>query len=348
MTTKRIIWIDWLKILAIIGVIGIHISSQYLNPEIVFTGLWYEAVVIASTFRYAIILFIMASGYLLLRHNQDITSTPRRIKRVIIPFSFYLLIYTLVKVILVWHRTPDILELIQELVGAILDPTRISIQFWYVYMIIGLYLVTPILSKWIQHSTRREIRITLYIWIALSLLQFTTTDTIIPYYLKYLTGPIGYYILGYYLATDNNPKLENNKTAVLLIITGILVTAAGTILLSLITGQQSLHFIQLGDITPGACLEAVGLFLLVKNTDFTGLNTKINKLITNTSKDVYGIYLSNMLIIRLLEKIGIIPVSATPLLNTITSMALVLTISYILTELMARIPPLRPFSGVNG
>lgn len=345
MTSKRIVWIDWLKLLAIIGVIGIHISSQYLNPEIVFTDIWYEGVVIASTFRYAIILFIMASGYLLLRQNQDITSIPKRLKRVIIPFSFYLLVYTLVKVIIVWHRTPDILELLQVLTGAILDPTRISIQFWYVYMIIGLYLITPILSKWIQNSTRREIRITVYIWIALSLLQFTINDTIIPYYLKYLTGPVGYYILGYYLATDNNPKLENKKTTILLIITGILITACGTILLSLVSCEQSLHFIQLGDITPGACIEAVGLFLLVKNTDFTGLNTKINNLVTNISKDIYGIYLSNMLIIRLLEKIGIIPVNARPILNTTTSMALVIIIAYLLTELMARIPILRPFSG---
>jgi len=48
MSNNRIIWIDYLKALAIIGVIGIHASSMLLNNKYLFTIPWYETVISAS------------------------------------------------------------------------------------------------------------------------------------------------------------------------------------------------------------------------------------------------------------------------------------------------------------
>ena len=71
-------------------------------------------------------------------------------------------------------------------------------------------------------------------------------------------------------------------------------------ILSVICSSQSLFFIRLGDITPGACLQAVGLFILVKNIDYSLINQKINDFITNISRDSYGIYLVNILVLNFL------------------------------------------------
>lgn len=54
-------WIDYLKVLAILGVLGIHCSSILLDNKYFFSNAWIESVVCSSLFRFAIILFVMAS-----------------------------------------------------------------------------------------------------------------------------------------------------------------------------------------------------------------------------------------------------------------------------------------------
>lgn len=77
--------------------------------------------------------------------------------------------------------------------------------FWFLYTLLGLYLIAPILSQWVQKASCREIEFYLIIW-AISLcypllknvLDINTSDTGLLYY---LSGYVGYFILGYYLKT---------------------------------------------------------------------------------------------------------------------------------------------------
>ena len=149
--SNRILWVDWIKALAVIAVVMIHISSGYLQENLVFTSTWYVAVVFELLFRYAVPFFILSSGFLILRKPEPITNFPRRFKRVFIPFAFWLVVYAIVKLALFGDLNP--LHLFEFILGGFLNPTEISIQFWFVYMIIGLYLFAPILSKWILNSS---------------------------------------------------------------------------------------------------------------------------------------------------------------------------------------------------
>ena len=56
MNSKRLIWIDVLKFLAIFGIIVIHVSSGFLSDEFLFSSTWYQAVCINSLFRFSIYL----------------------------------------------------------------------------------------------------------------------------------------------------------------------------------------------------------------------------------------------------------------------------------------------------
>ena len=149
MNQKRLLWIDILKFLAITGVILIHVSSLLLSKEYLFTSSWYQAVGINSLSRFAIVLFIMASGYLILRKQQPLSKIPERLKKILIPFIFWLIIYAVIKVFvkqdlgLQWNM----FDLTIYIVKGFLNPTDIAIQFWYVYMILGLYILSPILSR---------------------------------------------------------------------------------------------------------------------------------------------------------------------------------------------------------
>lgn len=347
MNNKRIIWVDYLKVLAIIGVLGIHSSSILLENKYIFTIPWYQSVISASIFRFAIILFIMASGYLLLRKTQPISSIPRRLKRILIPFIFWLLVYALIKIFFKGDLGSSwtIIDLLSYIGNALLNPLDICVQFWYVYMILGLYLLLPIISGWIQNTDIKEIEYFLSLWVMASLVQFIGIETVLMDYMRYFTGSIGYFVLGYYLTIKKNELLTDKRFGLLLFLIGSLITIMGTIIFSYWDYNQSLFFIRLGDITPGACLQAVGLFIIVKNIDYTRLDQRINSIVTRISEDSYGIYMVNILVINLLEKLQLINYTNYTMITILFVMFIVLVMSTMIIELLYKIPFLRAFSG---
>jgi surface polysaccharide O-acyltransferase-like enzyme len=212
-------------------------------------------------------------------------------------------------------------------------------------MILGLYILSPILSGWIQSAPIRDIEYFIVIWAAVSFLQFLTIDSILFDYLRYFTGAIGYFILGYYLTIKDNHLLKDVKFGAILFIVGSLITIIGTLAMSFITHDQSLFFIKLGDLTPGACLQGIGLFIVISNTSFDGLNERINDFAVKVSMDSYGIYLCNILVINFLEMLNLIHLKGFTLLMIIIYAVIVLLICFVVIEIMGKFKILRMFSG---
>ena len=151
--------------------------------------------------------------------------------------------------------------------------------------------------------------------------------------------------MGYYLTVKENDLLVNRRFGLLLFIIGSLFTICGTIGLSYLDLSQSLFFIRLGDLTPGACLQAIGLFIIVKNSDYSKFKPKINNIVTRISMDSYGIYLVNILIINFLEKFNLIHLERFTFLMIFVTMLIVLVFSELIIDIMDRIPFIRYFSG---
>lgn len=343
----RLLWVDWIKFLAIFGVIGIHVCSPLLNSNFLFSLKWYQGAFAGSVFRFGIVLFVMASGYLILRRQQSINEIPKRAKRVLLPFIFWLIVYAVLKVVVLRDLGPtwNFWDLIGFIFRGFLDPTGVSIQFWYVYMILGLYILSPILSRWIQNAPINEIEYALWIWIIVSILQFVDVHFILIDYLRYFTGAIGYFVLGYYLTIKKDELFHNRSFGLILFILGTAITFIGTIALSFATSNQSLFFIKLGDITPGACLQGIGLFIIIFNTNFNGISETINQIVVRVSKASYGIYLCNILVINFFEKIHLINLNGFTLFDILISIVLVLIVSALCIEIMDRVPVLKLFSG---
>lgn len=348
METERILWVDWLKFLAIFGVVGIHVSSSLLSPEYLFSIQWYQGVIAESVFRFGIILFIMASGFLILRKRQSIQDIPRRIRRVLIPFIFWLTIYAVLKVIFRPELGHSLAfnDVIGFIIAGFLDPTIISVQFWYVYMILGFYILSPIISGWIQNASIYEIKYYIWIWIIISILQFFNIQSLLFDYLRYFTGAIGYFILGYYLTIQKDELFRNRTFGAILFILGSAITIFGTIGLSFATHGQSLSFIKLGDLTPGACLQGIGLFIIVFNSDFSKLDERINSIVVKISKMSYGIYLSNILVIHFLGMFNLINLNVLTLIGILISIIVVLILSAVIIKVMDMLPVLHWFSGM--
>jgi len=143
-------------------------------------------------------LFFMLSGALLLPMRTDIkTFLQRRFSRIAIP----LLLWTSICLCLhCWvHGEPVTLRM----VFSIPFSAQGNPVFWFLYTLLGLYLIAPILSRWLQNASFREIEFYLILW-AVSLcypllrpvLDINTSETGLLYY---LSGYVGYFVLGYYL-----------------------------------------------------------------------------------------------------------------------------------------------------
>ena len=94
---KRILYVDYMRFLAIVGVLFLHITSNYITNTPIFGNYWIQSIFISSLTRFSIILFIMISGLLLLKKDNPINTIPRRIKRILEPFIVGFKIYFIVK-----------------------------------------------------------------------------------------------------------------------------------------------------------------------------------------------------------------------------------------------------------
>jgi len=98
-------------------------------------------------------LFVMLSGALLLRKEEPVTVfLNKRLSRILLPF---LLWSTIVCTISYWQDGGrSIFECVRRLIIGLCTGGVHGI-YWYVYMIIGIYLITPFLRIIINHSESR-------------------------------------------------------------------------------------------------------------------------------------------------------------------------------------------------
>ena len=324
--SDRILWADWIKVFAVIAVAIIHVCGSYLEEDLLFSFNWYVAIIFESFCRYAVVFFVMISGFLILRKPEPITNVPRRFKRIVVPFVFWMFVYAVFYYFLVDKNPLNIVGFITYFINGFLDPTSVCLLFWFVYMILGLYILAPILSKWIQNAKTFEIEYFLIIWAIVMMIHFSGIHTIIYDYLRYFSGAVGYFVLGYYLTIKDSKYLRSRKFGFLLFIIGSLIGIIGSIVVPMYTGAQTFMFMSVGDITPNACLQAIGLFIIIKNTNFNKLSDRTNSLAVLISLESYGFYLSHLLVIGVLKKLSIFSIENNALI-TIPIFAIVVFIA---------------------
>ena len=161
---NREIWIDWLRVTACFMVMMTHSSEPfYLGGEgsLILTkadALWVSILDVLP--RACVALFIMASSYLQFPlHYTTKEFFRRRAGRILIPFAFWTVVYALV-----WG------EPVQNFKDLLLNFNYAAGHLWYVYMMIGIYLLMPLLSPWAEKVGKKELQVYLGIWLFTTLI----------------------------------------------------------------------------------------------------------------------------------------------------------------------------------
>jgi len=143
-------------------------------------------------------LFFVISGALLLPVKTDTkTFLTKRLGKVVMPTICFTFLYLILKAVsgeeVNWLKCICSIPFSAQGHGVL----------WFMYTLIGLYLVSPIISKWLGNASKREEEFYLGIWIValcypvLSMsLDVNQKDTNALYY---FTGYLGYFIIGHYL-----------------------------------------------------------------------------------------------------------------------------------------------------
>lgn len=305
----RLIYLDILRVLSIFAVVALHsVAIKASDMSSLGTPSWWWANSLNGLMRWTIPVFFMISGALTLG-GKNIESIPKflksRLLKIGIPFLIWSAVYTIFTQVYFLKQQiqfPNIL--LKILTNIILDQSYFHL--WFMYDIIILYLITPIIKKIVVNSTKKELEYFLGLWFVATII-YTLIQQIMPlvgsgtvYYIRilYLTFPVGllgYFVLGYYLNLYDFSK----KIRVSLYIAALLcvpITIFGTYFLTLrgTALNESLY----SHFSVPTFFTAIAFFTFMKNVKWERKLTKnFQKLIVIMSNATFGIYLIHMLFI---------------------------------------------------
>lgn len=149
---NREVWIDWMRVTACLMVMTVHSTEPfYLGGEgsLILTQTDARWVSLFDTFvRACVPLFVVASSYLQFPlHYSTGQFLKRRVIRVVVPFVVWTLVYALY-----WGEPADNLR------SLLLNFNYAAGHLWFVYMLLGLYLLMPMLSPWAERVGKRELQ----------------------------------------------------------------------------------------------------------------------------------------------------------------------------------------------
>lgn len=334
-------WIDHLRITATFAVIFLHVCSPilYLFGKIS-TESWWTGNIYDSLVRFCVPAFLMITGALLLPKTYTLKHYfKKRYSRILYPFLFWSLIYSLFNFFYFHPENGDVSDFFSKLSDDFRNGA--SFHLWYIYMLIGIYLFLPVISKWIQNASNPEILFFIGIWFMLLFwdLPFATEySTKIDF--RYFSGYIGYPVLGYFIA-HRLQRRTSTSIAMLLFLAGVFVTALATFAETL--KDFTFDGIYYRYLTPNVAVASVGIFLFFRFSKI--FRRSVPGFLRPLGKYSYGIYLSHLLVLMFFEKFNfewdfMPPVISIPLISV-----LCLLTAFCITYLLNKIPYGKYISG---
>jgi putative acyltransferase len=269
--------IDILRIFAFVFIVMLHTLNRQYGLTVWMSG--YAVISIGVN------LFIMISGYLLLDRTETVKEFFRK------RFFSILPLFIIFNIIYIYFYNHSFITI-----------KKISApHFWYIYMILGLYLLTPWLRKVLQYAEKETFYVVV-LWFLCNVfnpyMQFFKFPKI-PFSHFPITGFIGYYILGYYLKKYRY-KLEKIPFICVIgvYITGFLISVLSTKYVLVTTGNRISDFFDKNSL--GTFFMNVSFFIFWIKFNFKNRN----KIIRMISDSTYFAYLIHIIILHYVIKIS--------------------------------------------
>lgn len=323
----RIYWIEFIRAFACLCVILTHSPIPYI-------GQGGQPMLGSMTYlgnAGGVNLFFMISGAVLLyKERQALPFLKKQLIKIIPPVIIWTVIFLLLDCF--FYNEFDTITLLKKLAKipfGTQEPT-----FWFIYVLIGIYLLIPILSYWLNKATQKEITFYLLMWSITLLIPYLNlfnenlgkSITHKVGWLYYFNGYVGFAVLGFYCRKFINIKTINWKYLTVLFIICILpfllkISGCPT---KVICNKLSLHVVLL----------SISIFVLLK---YIIKPHRYSYLIYKFARFAFGIYLVQGIFIRIL-KMYLTPLKLNYFIQIPLSLIIIGLCSFVLVWLVSRFP----------
>lgn len=223
---QHIFYLDFIRVIAILLVIFIHVSTVDTLKHIGTTD-WQIIKMLNYFAHISVPIFFMISGALILNSPKTLSLSytwKKRIPRVTIPFLIWSIILPTAAYLTsnqisdhaYWNRLKFIMS----------KPT--SPVLWFMYPLIGIYILSPIIKTFVDNASMKMLMYATSVWLVTCSL-IPSVNVMMGKNMKHVFqispvssfmlvgGFVGYYILGYILSNINPKKISTLALLVLFI-----------------------------------------------------------------------------------------------------------------------------------
>lgn len=362
---KRIVFVDYIRVIACFLVMLVHASENFYAADA--SGLAGNVSMLANEAnrfwvafydgglgRISVPLFMVVSAFLLvpMKPGQSMQAFYKhRFLRILPPMICFMLIYTFLPLLwgqMTWEQSWH------DFIMLPFNFPSMAGHLWFMYPLISLYLVIPIVSPWLEKSSAKDERLFLYFFMASTLIpwlvRFVSADLWggcfwNPYFhmFYYCSGYLGYLVLAHYirfhLAWNRAKRMQ---IGALCLIVGAAFSAwafwyAGVPQQAIETPmlEWSWEF-----CTPNVLCATFGAFLL-----FSCIEKKeAPKCITGIAKLTFGMYLMHLLFLSNIAPIFVNGDQANPLIPVYLAIPCIAVLTFICCLVTSKLISLLPGS----
>ena len=360
----RVVFVDYIRVIACFLVMLVHASENFYAADA--SGLAGNVSLLANESnrfwvafydgfcgRISVPLFMIVSAFLLVPMKSGVTMGDfykRRFKRIIPPMVIFMLLYTFLPLAwggMSWEQSLNDLKMLP------LNFPSMAGHLWFMYPLISLYLIIPVVSPWLERASAKE---------ELTFLGLFGISTFIPWIhrfispeiwgecfwngftmLWYCSGYLGYLVMAHYIRyhLDWNRKKKLIAGSLFLLggaaFTGWSFWYMGTPGQAIQTPllEWSWEF-----CTPNVLLASFGAFLL-----FSCIERKETpKLVRKLSDMSFGMYLMHLFFLGPIARVLIGGSVAEPLVPVYLAIPCIAILTFICCAVTTRILSLIPGS----
>lgn len=347
----RLAYADLLRVLATIAVIVLHISAGWLSAVPVGSADWTVLCTYDALMRWCVPMFVMLSGMFLLDPKKPVPLRSvffkyilRALAALLVWGVFYALLdYGHVKGRFTWAGIKSAFHYVLH--------AQTHYHLWFLYMIIGLYLVTPILRAFVRGASKADFHwfflLTFLVYSLFPVLQelFPNRMSLLmtwvnKFDIHMVLGYVGYYVAGYYLKHYTLSRPAEFMIYLLGILGGV-ITVWGNAALSVHYG--SFNGVLFEYRAPNVVFMTVAIFVLFRYVLGVSEERDRRQRLGGVARVSFGIFLVHDFFIMCLRWLDISTLSFSPLLSVPVLSAVVFLLSFAVAWLLSKIPFIGPY-----
>lgn len=292
--------------------------------------------------RACVPLLFMVSGALLLPRQESLRDFYRkRFQRVIFPFLFWSVLY------LLWNRAGfqnyTFANAVKTIIITILI-TPAEYHLWFMYELFGVYMLTPLIRKAVDGKYETILWYFMAIWFIFGPLK-RLFQTFVPYDiifdLGYLTGYIGYFVLGYLLARIAIKKWMVWASAFVYLVSALFTGGITAYYFIYRPGMTEFYQYLLGINILFLSASAYILLKAAGEKIFSVPRPRLAKWAVSLTSASFGMYLVHVFVLNFLRVNSLGPLDGSPWVMIPLTTILVFIISWVLIAILQKIPILR-------